>query len=280
MATGNDVNVRLDSDVAEDIVDLVDVLFASETRIRTFWCIRQGITSTSDIAAEVGCNEGTVAGAKGHFRDYGLMDDDELTRLGELVADELPCFLETATNVGGMKPFVNLVSRHGLTDFWDVFEQLADGEIIDNDNRADTERKYRRLVKQSDKVRELVPWRTGQGHVFQEQIEVNELEGEFLFYDEKLEKLLTTDSEAEFLYKLNRSGATLLENPKHQLPDFSLGIFDDTVSLMARGERYVLIKSENDLVLEWAVRQYEKYREESYEVEMVEVGDEYERQKV
>lgn len=262
---GKEMDIDLTAEEAEEVSDLVSgPLIGSGERIRIFLCLNQGISETAEIEKKVGCGKSTVSKAKRRLRNNKLLKTDgkELTRRGRVVGSAFETFVERTTDIQRWHRLFSEVDSFGSLRIDDDFEDKTRTEQTNIETDQNAIWMYRNLIEESHDVRKLVPWRTGVGRFFLEKLQSDDVTGEFVFHDFDLED--EPLEEKDLFYELTEAGATLLDTDL-ALPDFHLGIYDETVALMAHGDQRVRLETDDESVLKWAEREYERYHSESDE---------------
>jgi len=229
-------------------------------------------TKNEELAALAGCRKPTVSKAFKTFEEMLLIDEDreELTEIGEIVADLVIPFIEKGYAVQHLSPFIRQL-RHGSNEaLFDNLDLFRSADILE-EGRRDQERplrEYRALIQSADEIREIVPFRTPVSDDFTRQVVHGDLDCEFVVAADVMDEALEEDDTRETLENMRDSGAKYFVYDKNNFPEFMLTIADDDiVGLLASDSEYVFVQNSDESVLEWADDVYNQLSDDTIKLE-------------
>lgn len=255
---------------AEQAKGVFHVLTNSSTRIlliKEVYRVNQSDehVTQKELAERLPVNKTQVSSLLMELRDYSLVERDEnsLTAVGEELVGKFLPLIYRSQPVGKVHPFGECVDEYGKVDLRTQFEHWDSMKGPVTTGRHIWEgHKYKELIRSGSEVYELVPTLTGEGSEFKEQFKQG-MEGHFVIERRVIEDELKGSDLLETMEELDNVHVhEYVEEDNDPLPDFTLSIFDETVSFLGTGEsKTAYMWCEDEQLVTWAKKQFRRYRE-------------------
>lgn len=251
---------------------VLEPLIASPSRLKIFKVIYENPgMRNKDVAAEAGVTSGTVSHVCEELSNWNLISRDKeirLTVFGELVAQQIIELSETTGVIGQLQPFLKLATNFGDVDFSEVIPLMTNLKVVDGDNYPTARYEYRDFIESADRVRELLPFRIGEGPFILDQLENELVEMELIFPYDFMEDFPSHEREVEMVTNIWELGGGILVSDQ-PLPGFIFAVSEDEVLFLATGgNNEVVVRCYDEEVYDWASSLYETYRASSVEYDL------------
>ena len=272
------MNTDLTLNDNSEIYQVLDDLVTKQSRLQVFeQILRNGPIRNMEIAERVDCTEGTISNSFNDLQKHGLAERTQdkkyqPTPAGLCLGSQMIEGVSKAASVQELMPFLSQVSHLADSGFERIVHEIDDPAIFSYSSKMAALPEYNQLINDATELREIVPFRTAEGRTIRDRLMENELEGEFIIQTERKNEMLQAEREDE---KTSDSpDRKLLEDlqkeaneVKHHepVPDFMISIFegvenkDKVVLFMSFDDEYVLVRTDNLVVWNWADDLFKKY---------------------
>lgn len=256
----------------DEALEAAEFLARSENRVAVLNELHEGPVTRRALRDATGISAVTLGRILGDFIEREWIESDgsgyRVTALGELVIESLEAFLESLDAAATLQPF----ARWLPTDEYDFgLERLADGTVFlpDPTDPNVTMRVAAQQVADSDHVRILTHgFSTLVINVLHERVTAGEMTVENVYAASVYEAVAAAEGISdEFEALLEADGATFYRYDG-EVPHV-LAILDDGVGIGVdddRGRPQAVLDVEDDVVRDWAIETFERYRADATEI--------------
>lgn len=254
-------------------VDVLDFISRAPIRVELLDNIRKGKPPDADLDASAG----GISDNLSDLEEYEFIKEDpeegyQLTILAEMIVEDYFELKATAHTVRKLQLFLKHIPNWEA-ELGTIIEFLEDARVFtatSADPRQPVKR-YQKLVKEADKICELVPFLYGiENEFWREQVVEGKLEGEFISTTKMINSSLLFEDAVELWEDMYDSGQAHYWHYEGEIP-FALTIFsfksnvldDNKCALAVKEPRFILVESNSEEVREWAERTFERYKQES-----------------